>query len=53
VAAGLDSERLIFARVYTCRLTQFAATFVAAQSSGGDSVPDMVTIIQLIQMPLR
>jgi hypothetical protein len=38
----------------TCRITQFAAAFVAAQpSGGGGSVPDIVTIIQLIQMPLR
>lgn len=35
-----------------CRITQFAGVFVPSASSGGD-VPEIVTIIQLIQMPLR
>jgi hypothetical protein len=35
----------------TCRITQFAAAFVASPPAGGPA--DIATIIQLIQMPLR
>jgi len=37
----------------TCRITQFAAAFAPAPSPGGGGAFDIVTIIQLIQMPLR